>query len=92
MNKVYAVTYDLRAPSRDYKGLYEVLKSFPHWWHFLESTWLVVADSTPKQVHERLLPHLDANDIVLVIEVKNNKWGVLPQKAWEWIDANLPHQ
>ena len=90
MKKGYAINYDLSAPNRDYSGLYEAIKSYPGWWHYLESTWLVVSDNTPSQIWERLKPHVDDNDSLLIIEVRDNVSGWLQKKAWEWIHSNIP--
>ena len=86
---IYSITYDLKKPGRDYSGLYKAIKSYGTWWHYLESTWLVATSSTPQQIWERIGPHIDRNDSVLIIEVKNNKEGWLPKKAWDWLNYNL---
>jgi hypothetical protein len=90
MRKAYSINYDLSAPGRDYKGLYDALKEFGGWWHYLESTWIVVTDSSPAQIWEKLKPHIDENDSLLIIEVKDNVSGWLSQKAWDWIHENVP--
>lgn len=38
---LYIISYDLREPDRDYTGLYDALKGFSNWWHYLESTWII---------------------------------------------------
>jgi len=88
--KVYAICYDLRQPGRDYSGLFGAIKAVGPWWHYLDSTWLVKTTMAPDQLWPVLSPHLDQNDFLLIIEVKNNKSGWLPKEAWDWIDANLP--
>ena len=86
----FCITYDLKAPGRDYKGLYEGIKASGKWWHYLESTWLVVTDQKPGEIWDRLNPHADDNDRILIIEVRNNKSGWLSQDAWDWINENVP--
>ncbi len=88
--KAYSITYDLKAPDRDYKGLYEAIKGSGQWWHYLESTWLVVTNSTSKQIWDQLSPYIDRNDNILIIEIKNNAYGLLPKDAWDWIAKNVP--
>ena len=90
-NKAYTINYDLKAPNRDYEGLYEAIKASPKWWHYLESTWIIATDESVKQVSARLKPHIDDNDRLLVIEVRENFQGWLPKKAWEWLHANVPN-
>ena len=89
MPKVLLITYDLNTPGQNYTPLHEEIKKAGTWWHHLDSTWIIQTEQSPKQWYERLAPHLDKNDNVLVIEVKNNYWGWLPQKAWEWLAARL---
>ncbi len=88
MRKAYAINYDLSAPNRDYSGLYESIKSFPNWWHYLESTWLIVTVNTPSQIWEKLKPHIDDDDSLLIIEVRDNVSGWMTKKAWNWIHKN----
>lgn len=88
--KAYSITYDLKSPNKNYEGVYNAIKQSGKWWHFLESTWLVATNETSQQIWARLQPHLDQNDFVLIIEVKNDKFGWLPKQAWDWIDENVP--
>jgi hypothetical protein len=82
---VLLITYDLKAPGRDYTGLYEAIKSSKTWWHHLDSVWIIQTAATPRQWYDHLKPHLDANDLMLIIEVKDNSWGILPEPAWKWL-------
>lgn len=86
---VYAVTYNLNTPGRDYRPLYEELKRSERWWHFLESTWLVSTNETATLLSNRLVPHITQNDRLLVIEVRNNAQGWLTNDAWTWIHQNV---
>jgi hypothetical protein len=83
------VNYDLKAPGRDYSGLYEAIKKYPSWWHYLESTWLIATDETAQSVWDRISDHIDKNDYALVIEVRKDSQGWLPKDAWEWIRQNV---
>ncbi len=84
---IYAVNYDLRAPGRDYAGLYQAIKRCGDWWHYLGSTWLIDSALSANGVWEMLAPHVDANDYVLVIGVTSDCQGWLPEEAWRWIRA-----
>ena len=90
MSKAYAINYDLKAPGRDYSGLYEAIKKLGGWWHHLESTWIVLTQKTSSQVWDALGPFVDKNDFMLIIEVRDDVNGWLPKDAWEWIHANVP--
>ena len=86
----YSINYDLKVPGRDYSGLYEAIKATGRWWHYLDSTWIVVTNETASEIWRRLSNHVDKNDYLLIIEVTNNAQGWLPKEAWEWIHTNVP--
>jgi hypothetical protein len=90
--KVFAVNYDLRVRRKpDYKGLEEELQNSPKWWHYLESTWLILTNETPDQLWSRIASHIHDQDRVLIIEVRDNCQGWLPKEAWDWIKTNVPY-
>lgn len=88
--RAYAINYDLKAPGRNYEGLYAAIKELGTWWHYLESMWIVKTSLEVNGVWERLARHLDENDRLLVIEVRCNAQGWLPKEAWDWIHKNVP--
>lgn len=91
MSKAYAINYDLKAPGRDYTSLYEAIKKSPKWWHYLESTWLIITNETPQQIWDRIgKNNIDKNDYLLIVEVRGNVHGWLPKYAWDWIHQNIP--
>jgi hypothetical protein len=90
MNKVYAIVYELRTPRRDYTPLYSAIKASGKWWHYLPSTWLVYTSESATHLWNRLAPHIQKNDSMLVIEVRNHNQGWLPKGAWDWINTYVP--
>jgi len=86
---ILLVSYDLKKPDKDYSGLYQALKKASEWWHYLESCWLLKTNLTPQEWFERLQPHIDENDFILIIEIKRNYYGLLPKKAWDWISQKF---
>ncbi len=88
--RAYCITYDLKVPSRNYSGLYEAMKAIGKWWHYLDSTWIVVSEESSQGIWNRLYNHIDKNDYLLIIEVKGNPHGWLPKDAWDWIRENVP--
>ncbi|UYH54770.1 hypothetical protein N6L26_12100 [Qipengyuania sp. SS22] len=85
----YVVTYDLRAPGRNYQGLYDRLRQYPRWAKVTESNWVVVTEWTASQIRDDLSGYIDTNDRLFVI-----KSGV--EAAWknsicenEWLRNNL---
>lgn len=87
---VYLITYELNNKEKDYTGLYEAIKSYGTWWHYIDSTWLVSTSDDVGDVSRNLLQHIDTitdNLLVIVVETKRgNKQGWLPRKAWDWIN------
>lgn len=86
---IYAINYDLKKPGQNYEMLYKAIKSLGIWWHYLDSTWLVDTGLSAQGVWDRLAPHVDKNDSVLVIGVTRDYSGWLPPKAWEWIKERV---
>lgn len=88
-----AISYDLKAPGRDYTPLYTAIKGVGSaWWHYLQSTWIVdVPNGTAlSEVNERLRCHLDQNDRLLVSKLTSPYYdGWLPRDAWDWIKARV---
>lgn len=82
---VLLITYDLRRPGQQYTQLYEEIKKAGTWWHHLESTWIIETQLTPKQWYERLAPHIDRNDNLIVFEITREYYGWAPQDAWDWL-------
>ncbi len=84
---IYAINYDLKKPGQNYNALYDAIKGCGVWWHYLDSTWLVDTTLTAAAIWQRIKPHADANDIILIIGVTNDSSGCLPKDAWEWINV-----
>jgi len=87
--RVYIVSYDLRKNGKIYIGLSEQLKASPGWWHYLDSTWLVATQENANQLYNRLAPHIDQEDSILIIQAGTEMQGWLPEDAWKWIHREL---
>lgn len=88
---VYLVSYDLRAPGRNYTPLYSQLKRLGL--RALESVWLVQAEQTAPQLHDALHTYLDRNDGLLVAEIDiDADWKVsgLQTGAANWLKLRRP--
>ena len=48
----HLITYDLRAPGRDYDPVYDYIKTLGTWWHNVDSTWIVVTALSDTQIHD----------------------------------------
>ena len=85
----YLISYDLRTPGKDYTNLYASIKQIsPNWQHPLESTWLLYTDLTANEIYNRIHMHLDANDRIFIIRVREeDKQGWLSKSFWDWINT-----
>ncbi|MDO5084616.1 MAG: hypothetical protein Q4D89_14620 [Arachnia propionica] len=57
------ISYDLNKPGQKYDDLYEKIKALGTWWHYLDSTWIVVSSLSPSQAFDRLKPALDDGSV-----------------------------
>lgn len=88
--KAYLISYDLKAPGRNYEGLYEAIRNSGNWWHFLESCWIVATTESSAQIWARLASKIDETDRLIIIEVRRESYGWLPREAWDWINLHVP--
>lgn len=80
------ISYDLNNPGQKYEKLYEKIKGLGAWWHYLDSTWIVVSSLTPLEASDRLKPALDDSDSLLVVNITGDDYsGWLEQEAWDWL-------
>lgn len=86
---VLLITYDLKQPVQNYTKLYNTIKTAQTWWHYLDSTWLIVTNESPEHWYRNLKPAINKNDGILIIEVKSNYYGWLSKEAWDWIQKNI---
>ena len=86
---ILLVSYDLTDGKRNYRSLYRTIKSADAWWHYLDSTWIINTNEGPDVWQKRLRGHMDKDDSLLIIEVRDNYQGWLPDKAWKWLERNL---
>jgi len=83
---LYLITYEL-SKDKDYTSLYDAIKEYGTWWHYIESAWIIKTDETVSEISRKLTRYLDEkDDSLLVIKIDPSlRQGWLPKKAWEWI-------
>jgi hypothetical protein len=81
------ISYDLKDRDRDYENLYEEIKQQGRWWHYLKSTWIIETNKSPQQVVGDLKERLSRGDRLVVSEIERFD-GVLPEKAWNWLERH----
>lgn len=83
----YIISYDLRAPGRDYASLYSEIKRYREWQHPMESMWLIYTVASANEIFDRLRTQMDDNDLLFVSELVERHWqGWLPRTCWNWIE------
>lgn len=86
--KVYLITYDLNSPGQKYEELYETIKSFGGWAHYLTSTWFVYTNLDKKEMSERITNQTDSNDSHLIIPV-SDYYGRADNELWDWLQERV---
>src|SRR5690242_19808780 len=86
------VTFSLRNQLKDYDSFFVTLRgNASQWCHYIEQTFLV---RTPYDVQEfcnRLYPHMEKTDSLLVVKMDGaQRQGWLPQEAWDWMNQVQP--
>lgn len=85
------ISYDLKAPHKDYEKLYNYLRSFPEYHKIQESFWMVNSNKEAKQIRDELLNFTDADDSIFV-----SSYGDNSSSAWinvsETIKPDLIHE
>lgn len=84
---IYLVTYDLRRPGQGYQPLYDALKTCGASIRPLESVWLIDTNLTAQGIYDRVRPHIDQNDRLLVTVLAADAQGWLSKSDWEWINS-----
>jgi hypothetical protein len=81
---IFAVSYDLRAPGRDYQSLYNALGRYQHC-HMMESFWLLDTPKSASNIRDDLSQHIDQNDQLFVGELKRHWAAAKKDKCTEWL-------
>ncbi len=86
---VYLVSYDLRAPGKDYAPLHAHLKDYPAYAKPLESVWLINTTLSAEDLREAVRSRMDTNDRLLVLNIAKFEvaWLNLLPGADAWINS-----
>ncbi|RJQ36701.1 hypothetical protein C4552_02295 [Candidatus Parcubacteria bacterium] len=84
---IHIISYTLHSPGRDYSSLHEAIRSLSgSWWHHTTSVWLVDTSLSAQQIYDRLAPHLDRNDELIVFGLTREWWGRIDdQEGLTWL-------
>ena len=87
----FMIGYDLNRPGQNYTNLIAAIKGIgPGWWHCLDSTWLVKTEQTAVQIRDKLNPHIDITDELLVAKLSGEgAWVGFDTECSTWLKNNL---
>lgn len=87
---VLMITYAHKNPQTDYAQFFEALKgNADHWWHYIDSTWIVATHYSPDEFANILYPHINPDDRLLVVKITSEQQGWLPVEAWKWLTDRI---
>lgn len=82
--------YDLRAPRRNYEGLYNGIRSYGTWGKLTESTWAILSHQNPGQIRDYLFQFIDSNDRLFVVKSSGDAAWHNALADNDWIKRNIP--
>jgi len=88
----YIICYDLNGPPPTYQPLVDELQASYAWWHYLQSTWIVLRYETLVELQPKLLALILKQDRLLILPAKGPAAGWLPKDAWTWIQSSVPRE
>jgi hypothetical protein len=90
MIKSYLIGYDLNKSGQEYETLIEEIKKLGTWWHCLDSTWIIKANSSTSIVRDHLKKIIDNNDELLVVCLTGEgAWTGFSDECSNWLKNNL---
>jgi hypothetical protein len=88
--KTYLIGYDLNKAGQNYDILISEIKKIGTWWHCLDSTWLIKADSSTAIIRDHLRNFVDTNDELLVVCLTGEAaWVGFSDECSSWLKKNL---
>lgn len=81
---ILLVTYDLKAPGRNYQPVHDYFKQFNRC-KDLESVYLIETSKTATNVRDEMTPLVDANDKVFVVKITRS-WASRNFGCGNWLN------
>lgn len=86
---VYAVSYDLRKPGRNYDDLHTAIRRYGYT-HCLESSWFIETTQNAGTIRDTLKQHLDSNDQLVVTRLSGNWAAARTDHCTAWLKKRFP--
>ena len=91
--KTLLIGYDLNRPRGQdaYPELFDAIKGMANgYWHHLDSTWLIRSELTAAQIRDKLKPHIDSGDELLVVGLAGDgAWAGINKSGSDWLTTYL---
>ena len=81
---VILVTYDLKAPGRNYNPVHDYLKKYTYC-KKMESVWLLDTTKTTTQIRDDLQALVDSNDVLFVVKITQS-WASVNFGCSQWLN------
>ena len=88
------ISYDLKAPNRDYTNVINTIKELGAWARIQQSLWFVSSDLSTEEITNKVWQQMDSNDNLIVINTNENAayWNNLSDEVSNHIKENWTHQ
>ena len=88
--RAFLISLELKPPQRHLEKLNTEIKALGNWWHCVAGLWLVLTKHSAETIHDRLRPHLEADDWLLVLETSGEcDWYGFEGQAAAWLKDHL---
>ena len=81
---ILLVTYDLKAPGRNYQPVWDYFKQFDRC-KGLESVYLIETEKTPAMVRDEIAKIIDSNDVLFVVKLTRS-WASRHFGCGNWLN------
>lgn len=86
----YIVTYDLNKETKRPAILKDIKDGFGGWAKLSESSYAISTNLSADDVYSLLEKHIDSNDQIYIISLKQPWQGFGPKQVNEWLNNHLP--
>lgn len=81
---IILVSYDLKAPGRNYQPVYDYMKTFT-WCKGLESVYLLDTTTSTDTIRDEMRKRIDDNDVVFVTRLQRD-WSSFNYYCGDWLN------
>jgi len=86
----YIISYDLSQPGQNYENLLNAIKGYANWARLGGSAYIIISDSSPVQIRDKLNRELDSNDKLYVgVVTAPAAWIGMSDEVSDWLKKNL---